>query len=113
MQHPDQSQDFLCTLCDEAGFWSCLPAFLCCDVAALQGTFKSVSAFAPIANPMDCPWGHKAFGGYLGQDRESWKEYDATVLMRERGPFPFKILVDQGTGDKFLAGEAAGGREGR
>lgn len=74
-------------------------------MAVLQGTFKSVSAFAPIANPMDCPWGHKAFGGYLGQDRESWKEYDATVLMRERGPFPFKILVDQGTGDKFLAGE--------
>lgn len=65
--------------------------------------FRSVSAFAPIAHPVDCPWGHKAFGNYLGPDRETWKQYDATELMRAaRQPFPGGILVDQGLADQFL-----------
>ncbi|OVZ57417.1 S-formylglutathione hydrolase, partial [Pigmentiphaga sp. NML080357] len=67
------------------------------------GKFRSVSAFAPIAHPSDCPWGHKAFGNYLGPDRQAWKQYDATELMRaSRQPFPGGILVDQGLSDQFL-----------
>ena len=66
--------------------------------------FRSVSAFAPIAAPSACPWGHKAFGGYLGQSREAWQRYDATALMSGmHAPFPNGILIDQGLGDKFLA----------
>lgn len=64
--------------------------------------YRSVSAFAPIAAPSRCPWGHKAFGGYLGADRAAWAEYDASELVARR-PFHSKILVDQGTADKFLA----------
>jgi S-formylglutathione hydrolase len=66
--------------------------------------FRSVSAFAPIAAPMRCPWGEKALGGYLGPDRASWAQYDASALMDQaRNPFPQGILIDQGLGDKFLA----------
>ena len=67
--------------------------------------FRSVSAFAPIAAPTRCPWGHKAFSGYLGEDRSAWRAYDATELMADSGsaPFPKGILVDQGLADKFLA----------
>jgi S-formylglutathione hydrolase len=66
--------------------------------------FKSVSAFAPIAAPTRAPWGEKAFGGYLGPDREAWRGYDATELMLlMKTPFPNGILVDQGLRDKFLA----------
>lgn len=46
------------------------------------GMYKSVSAFAPVANPMNCPWGEKAFKGYLGEDRETWKKHDATELIK-------------------------------
>ena len=46
------------------------------------GMYKSVSAFAPIANPSQCPWGEKAFTGYLGDDRETWKKHDATELIK-------------------------------
>jgi S-formylglutathione hydrolase len=69
------------------------------------GTFRSVSAFAPICAPSHCPWGEKAFTGYLGADRAAWAEHDATELMRTRSapPFPGGILVDQGLADKFLA----------
>jgi S-formylglutathione hydrolase len=63
--------------------------------------FKSVSAFAPIAAPMQCPWGKKAFGNYLGADQETWREYDATELVA-RKPYPGLILIDQGTSDQFL-----------
>jgi S-formylglutathione hydrolase len=65
--------------------------------------FRSVSAFAPIAAPSRCPWGEKAFGGYLGADRSRWRAWDATELVGE-GPvrFPQGILVDQGLADKFL-----------
>jgi len=61
-----------------------------------------VSAFAPICAPTRCPWGQKAFSGYLGDDTQPWSRYDATMLVRER-PFPGRILVDQGLADKFLA----------
>ena len=64
--------------------------------------YRSVSAFAPISAPMQCPWGHKAFGGYLGDDRTQWAQYDASELVRQH-PFVREILVDQGTADKFLA----------
>lgn len=65
--------------------------------------FRSVSALAPIAAPMECPWGEKAFSGYLGPDRATWAAHDASALMRERRtPFPQGILVDQGLADQFL-----------
>jgi S-formylglutathione hydrolase len=72
-------------------------------VAALRrpDVFKTCSAFAPISAPMECPWGHKALGNYLGADRSAWAAYDASQLMRAR-PFAREILVDQGLGDKFL-----------
>lgn len=65
------------------------------------GRYRSLSAFAPIAAPSRCPWGEKAFSGYLGADRAAWLEHDATELMRRR-PFGKPILVDQGLADKFL-----------
>ena len=66
-------------------------------------SYRSVSAFAPAASPMQSPWGEKAFSGYLGEDREKWRAYDATELVGER-PFADgrEILVDQGTEDQFL-----------
>jgi len=64
--------------------------------------YRSLSAFAPIAAPMQCPWGRKAFSGYLGTDQTAWLDYDASVLVAQR-PFHAPILVDQGTADKFLA----------
>ncbi|QEI05217.1 S-formylglutathione hydrolase [Pigmentiphaga aceris] len=66
--------------------------------------FRSVSAFAPIAAPSKCPWGEKAFTGYLGADRSSWAAHDASALMADKSsaPFPAGILVDQGLDDKFL-----------
>jgi S-formylglutathione hydrolase len=63
--------------------------------------YKSVSAFAPIAAPMQCPWGKKAFTNYLGADTQSWREYDASELVARR-PFSGPILIDQGTSDQFL-----------
>lgn len=57
------------------------------------GMYKSVSAFAPIANPRLCPWGEKAFSGYLGEDREVWKRHDATELVKGwKGDF--EALID-------------------
>lgn len=68
------------------------------------GKFRSVSAFAPIAAPSQCPWGKKAFGAYLGADVDDWAAYDASALMRRaRRPFPGGILIDQGESDQFLA----------
>jgi S-formylglutathione hydrolase len=64
--------------------------------------FKSVSAFAPIVAPSQVPWGHKALGNYLGQNREAWKEWDATELVKA-GKKTSPILIDQGTQDQFLA----------
>ncbi len=66
--------------------------------------FRSVSAFAPIAAPSDCPWGQKAFSGYLGAERRHWADYDASALMAGlHTPFPAGILIDQGLADQFLA----------
>jgi len=64
--------------------------------------YRSLSAFAPICAPTQCPWGEKAFGNYLGLDREKWREHDASELVA-RNPFPAHILIDQGTADQFLA----------
>ena len=66
--------------------------------------YRSVSAFAPIAAPMQAPWGKKAFANYLGPDIETWRDYDATELVARR-PYPGPILIDQGDADQFLATE--------
>ncbi|KQN05641.1 MULTISPECIES: S-formylglutathione hydrolase [Sphingomonas] len=63
--------------------------------------FRSVSAFAPIVSPLQCPWGDKALGGYLGPDRTAWRAYDACALI-EDGARVKDILVDQGDADGFL-----------
>jgi S-formylglutathione hydrolase len=64
--------------------------------------YKCVSAFAPICNPSKCPWGIKAFTGYLGDDRPLWGDYDATELAsRYDGP-ELDVLIDQGSKDQFL-----------
>ncbi|MFV0276980.1 MAG: S-formylglutathione hydrolase [Parahaliea sp.] len=63
--------------------------------------FQSVSAFAPIVAPSRCPWGEKAFSAYLGEDRESWKNYDSCALI-EAGALQLPMLVDQGEADNFL-----------
>jgi len=65
------------------------------------GMYKSVSAFAPITNPSNCPWGEKAFKGYLGEDREAWKKHDASELVKECKAGTFEALIDVGTGDNF------------
>ena len=67
--------------------------------------FSSVSAFAPICAPSQCPWGQKAFQGYLGGDKSEWLLHDATALMNacRAAPFTGSILIDQGLSDKFLA----------
>ena len=69
------------------------------------GLFKSVSAFAPICAPSQCPWGRKVFTGYLGADESDWPDHDATALMQHQpiAPYPGGILIDQGLSDKFLA----------
>ncbi|KAB2970718.1 S-formylglutathione hydrolase [Zoogloea sp.] len=63
--------------------------------------YRSVSAFAPIAAPGLCPWGEKAFGGYLGEDRSLWRAHDASALIEDGRRCP-PILVDQGLSDSFL-----------
>ncbi|KAE9379121.1 esterase [Stipitochalara longipes BDJ] len=65
------------------------------------GMYKSVSAFAPISNPSQCPWGEKAFKGYLGEDREAWKKHDASELIKGWKAGMFEALIDVGTGDNF------------
>ena len=69
------------------------------------GRFRSLSALAPICAPTRCPWGRKAFTGYLGADESRWAAHDASALMAQqtRAPSPGGILVDQGLADKFLA----------
>lgn len=68
------------------------------------GRYRSVSAFAPISNPMNCPWGEKAFSLYLGEERSRWREWDASVLIAEASE-KLPILVDQGDRDDFLEGQ--------
>ncbi len=67
-----------------------------------EGAYRSVSAFAPICQPTICPWGMGCFGAYLGQDNKAWQEWDATHLIQNGAPI-IPILIDQGTGDEFLA----------
>lgn len=68
--------------------------------------YRSISAFAPICSPGNCPWGRKAFSNYLGSDQARWREYDATELARGIDSLPQqKILVDQGMADQFLEQE--------
>ncbi|MFC3100108.1 S-formylglutathione hydrolase [Altererythrobacter lauratis] len=64
--------------------------------------FRSVSAFAPIVSPLNCPWGEKALTGYIGADKAAWREYDACALIADGARLP-DLLVDQGTADNFLA----------
>ena len=66
------------------------------------GLYRSVSALAPIAAPSRCPWGEKAFTGYLGADRRAWDAHDATALVSAGHTAP-PLLIDQGMADKFLA----------
>jgi len=65
-----------------------------------ESRFKSVSAFSPIVAPTQVPWGHKAFSNYLGDDKESWKQYDATELLTGEHQIP--MFIDQGGADSFL-----------
>lgn len=64
--------------------------------------FKSISAFAPIVAPMQCPWGQKAFSHYLGSNADAWEHYDATELVKTHADPQRPILIDQGTSDGFL-----------
>ena len=64
--------------------------------------FRSVSAFAPICAPMQCPWGQKAFRNYLGEDQQNWRQYDATALIEDGRRVP-DLLIHQGLDDQFLA----------
>jgi len=66
--------------------------------------YRSASAFAPICSPLNCPWGEKALGNYLGADREAWKQYDTTELVRAAQQ-QLPVLVDQGDADNFLAAQ--------
>lgn len=66
------------------------------------GLYASSSAFAPIVNPVNCPWGIKAFGAYLGEHNSAlWRQYDTVELIRA-GADPVPMLIDQGTADPFL-----------
>ena len=69
-----------------------------------QNKYRAISAFSPIANPMNCPWGQKAFSAYLGDNQDNWQQYDAcSLLTHSLSTLP--ILVDQGTADSFLEEE--------
>jgi len=65
--------------------------------------FKSVSAFAPICAPCECPWGEKAFSNYLGNDRSEWAKHDATQLLLAKGQLFDEVLIDQGVNDQFYS----------
>jgi len=69
------------------------------------GRYASVSSLAPIVATSEVPWGHKAFAGYLGDDRDAWRAHDATALIAAGGRLPGEVLVDQGLDDKVLARE--------
>ncbi|XP_035206910.1 S-formylglutathione hydrolase-like [Stegodyphus dumicola] len=73
-------------------------------ICALKNPTKytSVSAFAPVSNPTECPWGQKIFTGYLGANQDTWSKYDATVLAKDYNGPEITILIDQGTEDCYL-----------
>ena len=64
--------------------------------------YRSVSAFAPICSPINCPWGQKALRAYLGDNRTDWRPYDTCALINDRGAAHHTLLIDQGTADPFL-----------
>jgi S-formylglutathione hydrolase len=68
------------------------------------GRFRSVSAFAPIVAPSQVPWGQKALGGYLGEDRAAWRKHDAVALIESGARLP-ELLVDVGDSDTFIEKE--------
>ena len=68
------------------------------------GRFRAVSAFAPIASPINCPWGQKALSGYLGSDQSAWRAYDTTALIEDGHRIP-ALLVDQGAADNFVVNQ--------
>jgi S-formylglutathione hydrolase len=63
--------------------------------------YRSVSAFSPICSPLNCPWGEKALGNYIGHEREAWQQYDTVALVKAAQQH-LPILVDQGEADGFL-----------
>ena len=65
------------------------------------GQYKSVSAFSPIVSPLSCPWGDKVLSNYLGDDRETWAQYDSVELVKSATDH-LPVLVDQGDSDNFL-----------
>lgn len=65
------------------------------------GMYRSVSAFAPICNPVECGWGQGCFSAYLGDDQSNWLDYDATELVKS-GAKKIPLLIDQGLSDEFL-----------
>lgn len=65
------------------------------------GMYRSVSAFAPICNPVNCPWGQGCFEAYLGMEQDAWRDYDAVELLAKGAMCP-ALLVDQGAADEFL-----------
>ncbi|ORZ07915.1 putative S-formylglutathione hydrolase [Absidia repens] len=70
-----------------------------------SSAYKTVSAFSPIANPVNCPWGEKAFSNYLGSNQDEWKQYDTVELLKKAGDLKIDALVDVGTSDNFLERE--------
>ncbi|KAI8099572.1 Alpha/Beta hydrolase protein [Halteromyces radiatus] len=68
-------------------------------------SYKTVSAFSPIANPINCPWGQKAFSNYLGPNQDEWKQYDTVELLKKLNNLRINVLVDVGTADNFLERE--------
>ncbi len=80
-------------------------------VCALRnpGHYRSVSAFSPIANPSNCPWGRKAFAAYLGSDEKTWRAYDASELVKSASEH-VPLLIDQGADDEFLESQLLPGR---
>lgn len=74
-------------------------------VLGLREEFESVSAFSPIVNPINCPWGQKALKGYLGENKELWKDYDSCELVLSGKKAKSALYIDQGTADEFLEKE--------
>ena len=66
--------------------------------------YRSISAFSPITNPMQCPWGEKAFTAYLGTNKQTWQDYDSCELIQQSAAeYQLPVLIDQGDSDDFLA----------
>lgn len=101
---PQQIQSLGKSLADRQGIFGHSMGGHGALVSALRNPqqYRSVSAFAPIAAPIEAPWGQKAFSGFLGQDKAAWAQYDASELVSAKR-YDSTILIDQGTSDKFLS----------